>query len=185
MTFTREQAEALLFEFTKSDALRAHARGVEAAMRALAARAGADEATWGLAGLLHDFDWEIHPTLEQHPADGAPILRERGCPEPIVQAILGHGNHTGVARDTDMARALFAVDELVGLVFAVAMVRPSKRVGDVEVKSVKKKLKDKRFAAGVNRDDVRQGAAEYGVELDALIAIVIDALREVADDIGL
>ena len=181
----RDDAERLLFHYTKSEALRAHARGVEAAMRAMARKYEADEERWGLAGLLHDFDYEMHPTLEEHPVKGAPILRENGVDDEIVTAILGHGNHTGVARETLMAKSLFAVDELVGLVTAVALVRPSKRVADVQVKSVKKKMKDKRFAAGVNRDDVREGVEALELDLDAHIQLVIDALIGVADDVGL
>ena len=181
----RAAALALLHEYTKSEALRAHALGVEAAMRALARRLDGDEELWGLTGLLHDFDYEMHPTLEEHPVKGAPILRERGVPEEVVRAILGHGNHTGVPRDTPMARALFSVDELVGFVTAVALVRPSKKVCDVTPKSVKKKMKDKAFARSVNREDIRQGVEELGSDLDAHIQLVVDAMAGVADRIGL
>jgi len=181
----RQAALEMLHEYTKSEALRAHALGVEAAMRALARKHHEDEELWGVTGLLHDFDYEIHSTMDKHPMEGAPILRERGYPEEVVTAILGHGNHTGVPRESLMARALFSVDELVGFVTAVALVRPSKKVCDVKPKSVKKKLKDKAFARSVNRDDIRQGMEELGADPDEHVQLVVDAMSGVADQIGL
>jgi len=182
---TRDEALALLHEHTKGDGLRKHALAVEAAMRAMARRQGADEETWGIVGLLHDFDYEAHPTLEEHPFVGARILRERGVSDEIVEAILGHGNHTGVARTSPMAKALFAVDELCGLITAVALVRPTRSVHDVEARSVTKKMKDKAFARSVSREDIRAGAEEIGLELKEHVAFVIEALRGVAAEIGL
>jgi len=181
----RHTALDLLHEYTRSEALRAHALGVEAAMRSMCRKYGGDEEIWAITGLLHDFDYEIHPTMEKHPTEGAPILRERGCPEEVVQAILGHGNHTGVARESQLARCLFAVDELVGFITAVALVRPSKSVRDVTVKSVKKKLKDRAFARSVSREDIGQGVEELGVPLEEHIQLVVDAMVGVSDDIGL
>ena len=182
---TREEAWALLTEYTQNDALRKHALAVEAAMRAYAARYGEDPDVWGVTGLLHDFDYERYPTLEDHPFRGSEILAERGVDESIRTAILGHGEHTGVPRETRMAKALFAVDELCGFLTACALVRPGKRVADVPVKSVKKKMKDKAFARSVNRDDIRQGAVELGVDLDEHIAFVRDAMAAVAGELGL
>lgn len=185
MVPSREEALAILHEFTSSDALRKHALAVEAAMRAYAESRSADANLWGVTGLLHDFDYERFPSLEDHPRRGSEILAERGIDEEIRTAILGHGNHTGVPRSTDMARTLFAVDELCGFLTACALVRPDRRIADVPVASVKKKLKDKAFARGVNRDDITQGAQELGVELDAHIAFVRDALARVASELGL
>jgi len=187
---TREQALALLHEYTQSDSLRKHMLAVEAAMRAYAGKFGEDPERWGLAGLIHDFDYERFPNAEHsptegHPAQGVRVLRERGWPEDILQAILGHGTYTGVARDTRMAKALFAVDELTGLVTATALVRPSKSIHEVDARSVKKKMKDKGFARGVNRDDVLLGAQELGVDLDEHIQFVVDAMRGSADALGL
>lgn len=181
----RQAALELLHEYTGSDALRAHALGVEAAMRSMARFFDEEEDLWGIAGLLHDFDYEIHPTLEEHPVKGVPILREHGCPEEVISAILGHGNHTGVARESRLARSLFAVDELVGLITAVALVRPSKSVRDVKAKSVKKKLKDKAFARSVSREDIAQGVEELGVDLTEHITRVVEAMSGIADEIGL
>jgi putative nucleotidyltransferase with HDIG domain len=181
----RQAAIELLHHYTRSEALRAHALSVEAAMRALARHHNEDETLWGLTGLLHDFDYEIHPTLEAHPVQGAPILREHGYPEAMITAILGHGNHTGVARETLLARALFSVDELAGFITAVALVRPSRRVADVTPKSVKKKFKDKAFARAVNREDIRQGIEELGVDMDEHIQRVVDAMASIANQIGL
>lgn len=186
----RETALALMEEWTPSDSLRKHMLSVEAAMVAYARHFGEDEQAWSLAGLLHDFDYERYPNEAQaadaeHPSEGVRHLRALGYPEEILQAILGHAAFTGVARETRMAKALFAVDELCGLITAAALVRPSKSVLDLESSSVKKKMKDKAFARGVNRDDVLQGAAELGVELDAHIAFVIQAMRDRADAIGL
>jgi putative nucleotidyltransferase with HDIG domain len=182
---TRAEAWSLLTEYTKSDALLKHALAVEAAMRAYAGRGGADENLWGVTGLLHDFDYEKYPTLEDHPFRGSEILAERGVSEEIRRAILGHGDHTGVPRETPMAKTLFAVDELTGFLTACALVRPSKRIADVPVDSVKKKMKDKAFARGVNRDDLRRGAEEIGVPLEDHIAFVRDAMTSIAKELGL
>ncbi len=182
---TRDDAWEILTEYTKSESLRRHALTVEGAMRWFARRDGHDEEAWAIAGLLHDFDYEIHPTLEKHPQEGSPILAERGVPEDIRTAILGHASHTGVPRETLMAKTLFAVDELSGFTYAVALVRPSKSIHDVKPKSVKKKLKDKSFAAKVNRAEITQAMEELGVEPTAHIQDVIDAMRSVAEEIGL
>lgn len=182
---TRAQAWETLNEFTKSPSLIKHALAVEAAMRYYARKFGEDEELWGVVGLIHDFDYEQYPDLKDHPFKGVEILRERGWPEEILRAILGHGTHTGVPRDTLMARTLFAVDELSGFVTAVALVRDTKSVFDVKVSSVKKKLKDKAFARGVNRDDVYRGVEELGIPLDEHIANVIAALQEAAADLEL
>lgn len=186
----RTSALALMNEWTTSPSLRNHMLSVEAAMVAYARHFGEDETAWAVAGLLHDFDYERYPNDAhaadaEHPAEGVRHLRELGVSEEICQAILGHAHYTGVARETRMARALFAVDELCGLITAAALVRPSKSVLDLEASSVKKRMKDKAFARGVNRDDVIQGAQELGVELEAHIAFVIDAMRARADEIGL
>ena len=181
----RATANRVVEEHVQSDSLRRHLFAVETCMRAYARKEGEDEETWGVAGLLHDFDWEICPTPESHPTFGAEILRARGFPEEIVRAVLSHGNHTGIARETMMEKALFACDELSGFVTAVALVRPTKSLSDTKVSSVKRKMKDKAFAKSVSRDDMRQGAAELGVELDDLIAFVIDALKPVAPQLGL
>jgi putative nucleotidyltransferase with HDIG domain len=190
MTLDRDRALALVHEYTQSDALRKHMYAVETAMRAMAARAGEDVEAWGLVGLVHDFDYErfpnaAHSTTEEHPAEGVRILTAEGLPEASGRAILGHANYTGVPRDTPMARALFAVDELCGFLVACALVRPSRSLQDLEVSSVKKKLKDKAFARGVSRDDVVQGAAELGVPLDDHIAFVLEALRPDERRLGL
>ena len=186
----RDQALALMQEYTASPSLRQHMLAVEGAMRAYARKAGEDEDTWGLAGLLHDFDYERYPNdahspVEEHPSWGVRLLRERGVSEPVCQAILGHADYTGVPRDTGLARTLFAVDELCGFLVACALVRPSRSLADLEVSSVKKKLKDKAFARGVNRDDVRRGADELGVPLDEHVAFVIGALRPIERTLGL
>jgi putative nucleotidyltransferase with HDIG domain len=179
---SRDDAVALLHEYTASDALRKHMYAVEIAMRAMAARMGADPELWGTVGLLHDFDYERFPNPEraadrEHPTEGVRILAARGLPEDAQQAILGHAAYTGVARTTPLARALFAVDELSGFLVACALVRPSRSLADLEVSSVKKKLKDKAFARGVSRDDVHTGAAELGMPLDELIDFLLVALR--------
>lgn len=181
----RSEALALVREFVKNENLVKHMLAVEAAMRFYAEKLGEDADLWGVAGLLHDFDWEIHPTLEEHPAAGAPILRERGVPEEIVRAILSHADHTGIPRDTVMEKALFACDEITGLITAVALVRPSRSLMDLKVKSVKKKWKDKSFAAGANRAEMEQGAEEFGVELWEHVGNVIEAMRRVAPELGL
>ncbi len=187
---TRESALALMHEYTASESLRKHMLAVEAAMRAYAGKLGEDPERWGLAGLIHDFDYErfpnaAHSATEEHPAQGVRILRERGWPDDILQAILGHATYCNVPRATPMARALFAVDELTGLVTATALVKPTKSVFDVDARSVRKKMKDKAFARGVSRDDVVLGAQEMGVELDDHIQFVIDAMRGAAADLGL
>jgi len=187
---TRDEALALMHEHTQSPSLRQHMLAVEAAMRAYAAKSGEDVEAWGLAGLLHDFDYERYPNQEHSPTEGHPAwgvrqLREKGVAEPVCRAILGHGDYTGVPRDTPMAKTLYAVDELCGFLVACALVRPSKSFSDLEVSSVKKKLKDKAFARGVNRDDVRQGAEELGVPLDEHITFCIQALRPVEAALGL
>jgi putative nucleotidyltransferase with HDIG domain len=184
----RDDAWELLCEYTKGDSLRKHALAVEAAMRAAAKRYGeadADVDEWGLVGLLHDFDYEMFPTPDQHPFTGANILCGRGYSDRIIRAIMGHATYTGVPRDTDLARALFATDELCGFLVACALVRPNKSLDDLEVSSVKKKLKDKAFARSVNRDDIRLGVEELGVPLEDHIRFVIGALRPVQKEIGL
>ncbi|HVH08734.1 MAG TPA: HD domain-containing protein [Gemmatimonadales bacterium] len=187
---TRAEALALMQEHTTSPSLRQHMLAVEAAMRAYAMKYGEDPETWGVVGLLHDFDYERFPNPEHSPTEGHPAwgvqqLRTRGFPEPLCRAILGHGAYTGVPRDTLLARALFAVDEVCGFLVACALVRPSRSFADLEVSSVKKKLKDKAFARGVNRDDVTQGAGELGIPLDEHIGFVIRALRPVESQLGL
>src|ERR671938_126768 len=184
----RQEAWELLCEYTKGDSLRKHALAVEIAMRACAARYGdpaADPDEWGMVGLLHDFDYEMFPTADEHPYKGATIMCGRGYPDGMIRAIMGHATYTGVPRDTPMAKALFATDELCGFLVACALVRPSKSLDDLEVSSVKKKLKDKAFARTVNREDIRQGVAELGVELDEHIRFCIEALRPVQEKIGL
>jgi putative nucleotidyltransferase with HDIG domain len=179
-----------MHEYTASDSLRKHMLSVEAAMRAYAEHFGEDPERWGLAGLIHDFDYErfpnaAHSPTEEHPSQGVKLLRERGWPEDVLQAILGHAAYTNVARETRMARALFAVDELTGLITATALVKPTKSVHDVDARSVRKKMKDKAFAKGVSREDVLLGVQELGVDLDQHIQFVIDAMRREADAIGL
>lgn len=187
---SRADALALMHEYTPSESLRKHMLAVEAAMRAYAARFGEDPDRWGLAGLMHDFDYERFPNAShaadaEHPAEGARLLRARGYPDDVVTAILGHAPYTGVTRTTRMARTLFAVDELTGLITATALVKPSRSVHDVDARSVRKKMKDKAFARGVSREDVVHGAEELEVELDSHIQFVIDAMRASAEDIGL
>jgi putative nucleotidyltransferase with HDIG domain len=181
---TRDEALEILHEFTKNENLRKHACAVEAAMRAYARKFGEDEDYWGTIGLLHDFDWEVHPTLPDHPLKGAEILRERGVSEEIVQDIVSHAPEVGVARDSLVRKALFAVDELTGFIVAVALVRPTGLEG-MKPKSVRKKMKDKSFAAKVNRDDIIEGAEALGIELAEHIALVIEAMQEIADELGL
>jgi putative nucleotidyltransferase with HDIG domain len=187
---SRDDALALMHEYTASDSLRKHMLSVEAAMRAYAERQGADVERWALAGLIHDFDYErwpndAHSPTDEHPAEGVRILRARGWPEDILEAIMGHALYSGVPRTTPMAKTLFAVDELTGLITATALVRPSRSVHEVEAKSVRKKMKDKAFARGVSRDDVINGAADLGVDLDEHIAFVIGAMQRSAGAIGL
>ena len=187
---SRDEALALVQEYTASESLRKHMLAVEAAMRAYAERFGEDADRWGLAGLIHDFDYERYPNdahspTEEHPSWGVRLLRERGWPEDVLQAVLGHAEYTNTPRETRMAKALFAVDELTGLVTATALVRPSKSVHEVDARAVRKKMKDKAFARGVSREDVVRGAEELGVELDEHIQFVVDALRRHADALGL
>ena len=182
---TREDALALLYEYTQSDSLRRHALGVEQAMRKMAEKYNGNSDEWGLTGLLHDFDYEMYPTQKEHPYKGNEILKEQGYPESICNAIMGHATYTGVPRDTDMAKALFAVDELTGFIFAVTYVRPSKSILEVKPKSVKKKLKQRSFAASVSRDDIFQGIDELNVDVTEHIQFVIDALKEKAEELGL
>jgi len=181
----REAAWSILTEFTRSESLRKHARAVEASMRAYAARYGEDPDAWGVAGMLHDFDYEMHPRAPHHPSKGGEVLLARGVPEPIVYAILAHADYAGVPRVSLLDRALYACDELSGFVHAVALVRPGRVISGLEPASVRKKLKDKAFARTVNRDDVYRGAEELGVPLDAHIAFVVAALTDVAPDLGL
>ena len=181
----RAQALSLVQEYVKSPNLVNHMLAVEAAMRFYAQKYGQDEETWGITGLLHDFDWEIHPTLEEHPMAGAPILRERGVPEEIIQAVLSHADHTGVRRETLLQKALYANDEITGLVTAVALVRPSRSLYDLTSSSVKKKWKDRAFAAGANREEIAAAAAECGVELWEHVDNVILAMRKIAPELGL
>lgn len=181
---TYADADALMREFTQSDALRKHMYGVEAAMRAYARKLGQDEETWAITAVLHDFDYEKYPDPPEHPLKGSEVLKEKGYSDEIRSAILGHASYTGVPRESLMAKALFACDELSGFIGAAAVVRPNK-IMDLEVASVKKKLKDKAFARNVSREDITQGAAELGVPLDEHIAFVIDAMRNDADRLGL
>lgn len=187
---TRDGALALMHDFTQSESLRKHMYSVEAAMRAYATEFGEDVERWGLAGLMHDFDYEKWPNADhaadaEHPAEGVRLLRARGYPEDVLQAILGHAQYTGVARESRMAKTLFAVDELTGLITATALVKPSKSVHDVDARSVMKKMKDKAFARGVSREDVVNGAAELGVELEPHIQFVIGAMQARAAELGL
>ena len=187
---SRDDALAIVHEYTKSDSLRKHMLAVEAAMRAYAAKFGEDADRWGLAGLVHDFDYErfpndAHSATEEHPAEGVRILRSHGFPEDILEAILGHATYSGVPRESKMAKTLFAVDELTGLITATALVRPSRSVMEVEARSVRKKMKDKAFARGVNRDDVINGAADLGVDLDEHVDFVIKAMQGSAESLGL
>jgi putative nucleotidyltransferase with HDIG domain len=181
----RPDALALVREYVKNEALIRHMLAVEAAMRAYAVSFGEDPEVWGLAGLLHDFDWEIHPTLEHHPQDGAPILQARGVPEIVVTCILSHAEHTGVPRRSTMEHALFACDEVTGLITAVALVRPSRSLLDMPVTSVRNKWKDRRFAANVRREEIEAGAAELGVELWAHVGNVLQAMAGIAAELGL
>ncbi len=184
MEISRDRAWETLTRHTKSEAVLRHALAVEAAVRAYARRFGEDEVLWAVTALLHDFDWEIHPTLEQHPQDGAPILREEGYPEEVVEAVLSHAEHLHLPRDTPLKKTLFACDELSGFIHACGLVRPD-GIETLEPKSVKKKLKQPSFAAGVRREDVYKGAEELGVELDDHIRFVVEALRPIASELGL
>ncbi len=182
---TRDEALSIVREHVKNEGLVRHMLAVEAAMRYYARLHGEDEATWGMIGLLHDFDWEIHPTLEQHPQAGAPLLRQRGVAEDIIQSVLSHAEHTGVPRQSLRDRVLFACDELTGLISAVALVRPSRSLVDLTPASVRKKWKDRAFAAGVNREDIERGARELEIDLWEHVGNVIAAMREVASELGL
>jgi putative nucleotidyltransferase with HDIG domain len=181
---TREQAWQTLTKYTQSEALRRHALAVEAAVGAYARKFGEDEELWRVTALLHDFDYEMHPTLDKHPQDGAPILREEGYPEEVVEGVLSHAEHLGLPRDTPMKKTLFACDELSGFIHACGLVRPD-GIDTLEPKSVRKKLKQPSFAAGVNRDDVVNGAEALGVDLNEHIAFVTEALRPIAPELGL
>ncbi len=182
---TRAEAWEILNEYTKNPNLIKHAISVEAAMRAYAQKFGEDVETWGLVGLLHDFDYEKYPTAEDHPYRGAEILREKGLDEQLIKTMMSHADYTGIPRDTKMAKTLFAVDELCGFITAVALVRPDKKIATVKPKSVKKKFKAKAFAAQVSREDMTTGAEELGVEMSEHIGFVIEALTTIADDLGL
>ena len=187
---SRADTLALMHEFTASESLRKHMLAVEGAMRAYARKFGEDEERWGTTGLIHDFDYEkfpnnAHSATDEHPSEGVRILKSKGYPDDILQAILGHAHYTNTPRESRMAKTLFAVDELTGLITATALVRPSKSVHEVEAKSVRKKMKDKAFARGVNRDDVINGASELGVDLDEHITFVIASMQERSADLGL
>jgi putative nucleotidyltransferase with HDIG domain len=181
----RAAAWGLLTEFTQSESLRKHALAVEACMRAYARKLDGDEELWGVTGLLHDFDYERWPSLEDHPYRGNKILAERGWSDAIRRAIMSHAEYSGVTRDTPMEKALFACDELAGFITACALVKPGKSLAEVEAKSVRKKMKDKAFARSVNRDDIVNGAADLGVELEEHIAFCIEAMRRIAGELGL
>jgi len=182
---TRENAWNLLTEYTKAPSLLKHALAVEAAMRAYARKYGEDEELWAATGLLHDLDYEQHPTLDEHPLPGVAVLTERGWPSEVIEAVEGHATYLNVPRVTRMAKALYAVDELTGLIAACVLVRPDKSIASLQASSVRKKWKDKAFARGVNRADIEQGAAELGVDLNTHIAFVIEALKPVAEVLGL
>jgi putative nucleotidyltransferase with HDIG domain len=182
---SREEAWCLLTEFTQSESLRKHALAVEACMRAYAQKLGEDQELWAAVGLLHDFDYEKYPSREDHPYRGNEILKEQGWPDEIRRAIMSHAEYTGVTRDSAMEKALFACDELAGFITACALVKPGKSLAEVEAKSVRKKMKDKAFARSVNRDDIVNGAADLGVELEGHIAFCIEAMKGIAEQLGL
>jgi putative nucleotidyltransferase with HDIG domain len=181
----RNEALSIVQEYVKNENLVRHMLAVEAAMRFYAGKFNEDQESWGIAGILHDFDWEIHPTLEEHPQAGASILRERGVPEEIIRAVLSHADHTGIPRHTRLEKALYACDEITGLITAVALVRPSRSLADLEASSVKKKWKDRAFAAGANRDEISKAAQEFGIELWEHVGNVILAMRTIAPELGL
>ena len=185
MLMTRSEAWDILCEFTKSDSLRRHALAVEACVAAYARKLGEDEEKWSVTALLHDFDWEIHPDLPDHPTKGEPILAERGVPDDIRRAILSHADFTGVPRVTPLEKTLFACDELAGFLTACSYVKPGRSIAEVEVDSVRRKMKDKAFARQVNRDDIRHGAEELGIPLEEHIAFCIEAMRARAGELGL
>lgn len=182
---TREEALAIVREYVKNENLVRHMLAVEAAVRFYARKFGEDEELWGVAALLHDFDWEIHPGLDKHPQDGAPILRKQGVPEAVIEIILSHADHTGVPRDSLVRKALYACDEITGLITATALVRPSKSILDVKVKSVKKKWKNKAFAAGTNREEMEEAFQDFGVEQWEHIGNVLEAMKGEAEALGL
>ena len=181
----RTAAWNLLTEFTQSESLKKHAIAVEACMRAYARKFGADEELWGVVGLIHDFDYEKYPSAQEHPFRGSEILKKRGYSDEIRRAILSHAEYSGVSRDTPMEKALFACDELAGFITAVALVKPSKSLAEVDARSVRKKMKDKAFARSVNRDDIVNGARDLGVDLDEHIAFCIEAMKGIAKELGL
>jgi putative nucleotidyltransferase with HDIG domain len=185
MTIDRESAWGLLTEFTQSESLRKHALSVEACMRVYARKLEGDESLWGIVGLLHDFDYEKYPSAEDHPYKGNEILKERGYSDEIRRAIMSHAEYSGVSRDTPMEKALFACDELAGFITAVALIKPGKSLAEVDAKSVRKRMKDKAFARKVNRDDIVNGAADLGVDLEEHITFCIEALKPIADKLGL
>ena len=182
---TRSEAWGLLTEFTHSESLRKHALAVEACMRSYARKFGEDEERWGIVGLIHDFDYEKYPSLDDHPYKGNEILKERGVPEDIRRAILSHADYTGVTRDSHLEKALFACDELAGFITATALVKPNRSLAEVDTRSVRKRMKDKAFARSVNRADIINGAAGLGIELDEHIAFCIEAMKSVAEQLGL
>lgn len=182
---SRDEAWGFMCEHVQSDSLRRHMRAVEAAMGAYAGRFGEDEERWRVAGILHDFDYERHPTLNQHPQDGAPILREQGFPEELIETVLSHADHLSLPRDTPMKRALYAVDEVTGFAGAVALVRPDKRIASVTPQSFKKKMKDKAFARAVSREDMLHGAELLGVPFEEHVQIVVEAMAAIAPELGL
>ena len=181
----RESAWCLLTEFTQSESLRRHALAVEACMRAYARKLDADEALWGIVGLLHDFDYEKYPSLEDHPYKGNEILKERGYSDQIRKAIMSHAEYTGVTRDTPLEKTLFACDELAGFITAATLVKPSKSLAELDARSVKKRMKDKAFARSVNRNDIVNGARELGVDLEEHITFCIEAMKGIAPELGL
>ena len=181
----REEAWCLLTEFTQSESLRKHALSVEACMRAYSRKFSGDEQLWGIVGLLHDFDYDMYPSLEDHPYKGCEILKDRGYSEEIRKAILSHAEYTGVSRDTPMEKALFACDELAGFITACALIKPGKSLAEVDVKSVRKRMKDKAFARKVNREDIINGAASLGADLDEHIAFCLEALKPIGAELGL
>ena len=181
----RVEAWCLLTEFTQSESLRKHALAVEACMRTYAGKRGGDEELWGIVGLIHDFDYEKYPSAEEHPFKGNEILKERGYADEVRRAIMSHADYTGVKRETDMEKALFACDELAGFITATALIKPGKSLAEVDAKSVRKRMKDKAFARSVSREDITNGAAELGVELDEHITFCIEAMKSVAGELGL
>ena len=181
----RAEAWCLLTEFTQSESLRKHALAVEACMRAYARKFGGDEDLWGVVGLIHDFDYEKYPSAEEHPFKGNEILKERGYSDEVRRAIMSHADYTGVTRETNMEKALFACDELAGFITATALIKPGKSLAEVDAKSVRKRMKDKAFARSVSREDIINGAAELGVELDEHITFCIEAMKSVAGELGL